>query len=426
MADKSAKLSVNDRTIELPVMSPSEGPDVIDVGTLVREGYFTYDPGYMSTASCESTITYIDGDEGTLLHRGYPIEQLAEQSNYLELTYLLLYGKLPSVEEFETYQAQIRKETVVDERLEAICSHLPNNAHPMGVMCSLLGAMAAIYHTEVDITDEANRMRVAIRLIAQIPICAALAYRHLVGKPMVSAKPELDYAEHFLHLMFSDSDDDTVNPILAQAMDRVFLLHADHEQNASTSTVRMAGSTDSNPYSCIAAGIAALWGPAHGGANEAVLEMLNEMGSTDNVDTYVNKAKDSSDPFRIMGFGHRVYKNYDPRARVMQQTCNEVLNELGIENDEVLQMARALEKVALEDPYFIERRLYPNVDFYSGIILKAMGIPVELFTVIFVTGRTSGWIAQWMEMVSTPYKINRPRQMYTGDCLRNYVPIAER
>ena len=426
MGKRSANLTIDDLNIELPVMSPSEGPDVIDVGTLVKHGYFTYDPGYMSTASCDSAITYIDGDEGILLHHGYPIEQLAEQSNYLELTYLLLYGKLPSASEFESYQNRIREESRVDERLVSLCSHLPKDAHPMGIMCSLLGAMSAIYHKEVDITDRANRIRVAIRLIAQVPICAAIAYRHSIGKAMLPAKPELDYAEHFLHLMFSETGDAKVNPILAKAMDRVFLLHADHEQNASTSTVRMAGSTDTNPYSSIAAGIAALWGPAHGGANEAVLAMLNEMGSVDKVNDYVNKAKDSSDPFRIMGFGHRVYKNYDPRARVMQQTCNEVLDELGIENDEVLQMARALEKVALEDPYFIERRLYPNVDFYSGIILKAMGIPVELFTVIFVTGRTSGWIAQWIELVSTPYKINRPRQMYTGECSRNYVPIDER
>lgn len=423
MGDRAARLSIDDLTIDLPVQSPSEGPDVIDVGALVKHGYFTYDPGYMSTASCESSITYIDGDEGVLLHRGYPIEQLAEQSNYLELTYLLLFSKLPNAQEFEEYKARIRKETFVDQRLVDMCANMPQDAHPMGVMCALVGAMSAIYHHETDITVEENRTQVAIRLIAQMPICAAIAYRNSIGKPMLPANPELDYAEHFLHLMFSDSETDSVNPVLAKAMDRVFLLHADHEQNASTSTVRMAGSTDANPYASIAAGIAALWGPSHGGANEAVLAMLGEMGSIDRVQEYVNKAKDSEDPFRIMGFGHRVYKNYDPRATVMQQTCNEVLDELGIENDEVLQIARALEKVALEDPYFIERRLYPNVDFYSGIILKAMGIPVELFTVIFVTGRTSGWIAQWCELVSVAYKINRPRQMYTGDSLRDYVPI---
>ena len=426
MAERTAKLSVDGNEIDLPVLSPSEGYDAIDIGVLIREGYVTYDPGFMSTASCESSITYIDGDEGILLHRGYPIEQLAERSNYLELTYLLLFGKLPNQTEFEEYRARIRQETVVDERLVALCSSLPRDAHPMGVMCSLIGAMSAVYHNEVDITDADSRDQVAIRLIAQTPICAAIAYRHAVGKPMLPANPELDYAEHFLHLMFSDSEDSEVNPVLAKAMDRIFLLHADHEQNASTSTVRLAGSTDANPYASIAAGIAALWGPSHGGANEAVLEMLNDIGSLDKIGDYVAKAKDSNDPFRIMGFGHRVYKNYDPRATVMQQTCDEVLNELGIESDPILQMARALEKIALEDEYFVERRLYPNVDFYSGIILKAMGIPVELFTVIFVTGRTSGWIAQWRELVSEAYKIGRPRQMYTGSCSRDYVPIETR
>ena len=426
MAERTAKLSVDGNEIDLPVLSPSEGYDAIDIGVLIREGYVTYDPGFMSTASCESTITYIDGDEGILLHRGYPIEQLAEQSNYLELTYLLLFGRLPNQNEFADYKAKIRQETVVDERLVALCSSLPRDAHPMGVVCSLVGAMSAMYHREVDITDAECRDQVAIRLVAQIPICAAIAYRHSIGKPMLPANPDLDYAEHFLHLMFSEDENSPVNPVLARAMDRIFLLHADHEQNASTSTVRLAGSTDANPYASIAAGIAALWGPSHGGANEAVLEMLNDIGSLDKIGDYVAKAKNPDDPFRIMGFGHRVYKNYDPRATVMQQTCDEVLNELGIESDPILQMARALEKIALEDEYFVERRLYPNVDFYSGIILKAMGIPVELFTVIFVTGRTSGWIAQWKELVSESYKIGRPRQMYTGSCSRDYVPIEAR
>ena len=426
MAERTAKLSVDGNEIDLPVLSPSEGYDAIDIGVLIREGYVTYDPGFMSTASCESTITYIDGDEGILLHRGYPIEQLAEHSNYLELTYLLLFGNLPSQAEFQEYKARIRQETVVDERLVALCSSLPRDAHPMGVVCSLVGAMSAMYHREVDITDADCRDQVAIRLVAQIPICAAIAYRHSIGKPMLPANPDLDYAEHFLYLMFSEDENSPVNPVLARAMDRIFLLHADHEQNASTSTVRLAGSTDANPYASIAAGIAALWGPSHGGANEAVLEMLNDIGSLDKIGDYVAMAKNPDDPFRIMGFGHRVYKNYDPRATVMQQTCDEVLNELGIESDPILQMARALEKIALEDEYFVERRLYPNVDFYSGIILKAMGIPVELFTVIFVTGRTSGWIAQWKELVSESYKIGRPRQMYTGSCSRDYVPIEAR
>lgn len=426
MAERTATLSVDGKDIHLPLISPSEGHEAIDIGALIKEGYVTYDPGYMSTASCESTITYIDGDAGILLHRGYPVEQLAEQSNYLELTYLLLYGKLPTAAEFQTYRAKIKAETRVDQRLVQLCAALPQDSHPMGVMCSLLGAMAGMYHQEVDITDGANRDAVAIRLIAQMPICAAIAYRHSIGKPMLDADPEMDYAEHFLHLMFDDDEKSNVSPVLAKAMDRIFLLHADHEQNASTSTVRLVGSTEANPYASIAGGIAALWGPSHGGANEAVLAMLNDIGSVDRISQFVDKAKDSDDPFRIMGFGHRVYKNYDPRAMVMQQTCDEVLNELGIESDPVLQMARSLEKIAREDSYFVDRRLYPNVDFYSGIILKAMGIPLELFTVIFVTGRTSGWIAQWREMVSVNYKIGRPRQMYLGNCHRDYVPIEER
>ena len=426
MAERTAHLSVDGVTIDLPVLSPSEGFDAIDIGALIKHGYVTYDPGYMPTALCESAITYINGAAGILLHRGYPIEQLAEQSNFLELSYLLLYGTLPNVAEFAEFHTKIKAETVVDERLVALCSHLSRDAHPMGVMCSRIGAMAAIYPREVDITDATKRDHVAIKLIAQTPICAAIACRNSVGKPMLPAKPELSYAEHFLHLMFSENESSKVNPVLAKAMDRVFLLHADHEQNASTSTVRMAGSTDSKPYTAITAGIAALWGPSHGGANEAVLAMLSDIGSVDRIDEYVARAKTPSDPFRIMGFGHRVYKNYDPRATVMQRTCDEVLNELQIESDPILQMARVLEKIALEDAYFVQRRLYPNVDFYSGIILKAMGIPIELFTVIFVTGRTVGWIAQWQELVSVAYKINRPRQLYTGSGHRDYVPIEAR
>ena len=426
MAEKTARLTVDNVTLDLPVMSASEGPDVIDVGALVKEGYFTYDPGFMSTASCDSDITYIDGDQGILLHRGYPIEQLATSSSYLELTYLLLFNKLPTAGELSSYQDRVREEMIVDQRLVALCDALPQDTHPMGMMCSLVGAMSGMYHKEVDIDDEDNRVKVAIRLIAQIPICAAIAYRHFIGKPMLAAKPELDYGEHFLHLLFSETDDSVVNPVLARAMDRIFLLHADHEQNASTSTVRLVGSTDSNPYASIAAGIAALWGPAHGGANEAVLAMLTDIGSSDRIPEYVGKAKNPDDPFRIMGFGHRVYKNYDPRATVMQQTCDEVLNELGIESDPVLQIARNLEKLAREDDYFIQRRLYPNVDFYSGIILRAMGMPDELLTVIFVTGRTSGWIAQWKELMSAPYRIGRPRQLYNGHSKRHYVPIEDR
>ena len=426
MAGKTARLAIDNVDLELPVYPATEGPDVIDVGALVKEGYFTYDPGFMSTASCDSDITYIDGDQGVLLHRGYPIEQLATQSNYLELTYLLLYGKLPSSAEFEEYQNRLRAEMFVDERLVNLCQSLPQDTHPMGMMCAMFGAMAGIYHKETDINDEASQKQVAIRLIAQVPILAAIAYRRFTGQPMLKANPELEYGDHFLHLLFSESDESKVNPVLARAMDRIFLLHADHEQNASTSTVRLVGSTDANPYASIAAGVAALWGPAHGGANEAVLAMLDDIGSVDRIPEFVNKAKNPDDPFRIMGFGHRVYKNYDPRATVMQQTCDEVLDELGIESDPVLQIARSLEKLAREDDYFVERRLYPNVDFYSGIILRAMGMPVELLTVIFVTGRTSGWISQWIELLGSPYRIGRPRQLYQGQGRRDYVPLDER
>lgn len=380
----------------------------------------------MSTASCESALTYIDGDEGKLLHRGYPIEQLAEHSNYLELCYLLLHGELPTVTQLDELKAAITAETIIDERLVNISETFPTDAHPMGVMCSLIGAMSAYYHEGLDTSDPAQRMRVAIRLIAQVPICAALTFRHLTGRQLVAINPDMSYSEHFLHMMFSENDDSPVDPVLSQAMDRIFLLHADHEQNASTSTVRLAGSTDANPYACVSAGIAALWGPAHGGANEGVLRMIAEIGDESHIEEYLARAKDRDDPFRIMGFGHRVYKNYDPRAHCMQQTCHDVLNRLGIKNDPVLDIAQALEKVALSDDYFIERRLYPNVDFYSGIILKAMGIPQELFTVIFVVGRTVGWIAQWHEMVSQGYKIGRPRQKYTGPTRREYVPIANR
>ena len=423
---ETAKLHVGDKEIALDVTSPSEGPNVIDVASLVSEGLFTFDPGFLSTASCESALTYIDGDEGKLLHRGYPIEQLAEHSNYLELCYLLLHGELPSSTQLGELTAAITEETVVDQRLVDISKTFPKNAHPMGVMCSLIGAMSAYYHDGLDTADPAQRLKVAVRLIAQVPICAALTFRHLTGRELVAINPSMSYSEHFLHLMFSENDNSVVDPVLSQAMDRIFLLHADHEQNASTSTVRLAGSTDANPYACIAAGIAALWGPAHGGANEGVLRMIAEIGDESHIAEYVAKAKDRDDPFRIMGFGHRVYKNYDPRAHCMQQTCHEVLARLGIKNDPILDIAQALEKVALSDEYFIERRLYPNVDFYSGIILKAMGIPQELFTVIFVVGRTVGWIAQWHEMVSQGYKIGRPRQKYTGPTRRDYVPIADR
>ncbi len=430
MADKggkAAQLTVDGKTIELPVYGGTEGPDVIDVGKLTSEGYFTYDPGFVSTASCDSLITYIDGDEGVLLHRGYPIEQLAEHSDYLELCYLLLNGELPASQEKAKFVDTIKHHTMVHEQLVHFFRGFRRDAHPMAIMCGVTGALSAFYHDSLDINNPDHRRITAHRLIAKMPTLAAMSYKYALGQPFIYPRNDLDYAENFLHMMFATPCDDyKVSPVIAKAMDRIFLLHADHEQNASTSTVRMAGSTGANPFACIAAGIAALWGPAHGGANEAVLNMLAEIGDEKNINKYVKKAKDKDDPFRIMGFGHRVYKNYDPRAKVMQQTCHEVLNELGVEDDPILRMAQRLEKIALEDDYFVEKKLYPNVDFYSGIILKAIGIPTEMFTVIFATGRTPGWIAQWNEMISGPYKIGRPRQLYVGSPPRDYVPLEDR
>jgi citrate synthase len=424
---KSAQLTIDGKSIDLPVYSGTEGPDVIDVGKLTGEGYFTYDPGFVSTASCESEITYIDGDAGILLHRGYPIEQLAEQSDYLELCYLLLNGSLPTPTEKERFVNTIKHHTMVNEQLMYLFRGFRRDAHPMAIMCGVVGALSAFYHDSLDIDDFYHRVVTAHRLIAKMPTLAAMSYKYSQGQPFIYPRNDLDYAENFLHMMFATPCADyDVNPVIARAMDRIFLLHADHEQNASTSTVRLAGSTGANPFACIAAGIAALWGPAHGGANEAVLNMLAEIGDEKNIDKYVAKAKDRDDPFRIMGFGHRVYKNYDPRAKVMQQTCHEVLEELGVEDDPVLRMAQRLEKIALEDEYFVEKKLYPNVDFYSGIILKAIGIPTEMFTVIFATGRTPGWIAHWNEMISGPYKIGRPRQLYRGSNRRDYLPLDKR
>jgi citrate synthase len=428
-AKRTATLSIEGAAepIDLPIYEGAEGPDVIDVGKLTSQGYFTYDPGFVSTASCESEITYIDGDQGILLHRGYPIDQLAEQSNHLELCYLLLNGHLPSKQENDEFVDTIKNHTMVHEQLRHFFQGFRRDAHPMAIMCGVTGALSAFYHDSLDIDNAEHRKITAHRLIAKMPTLAAMSYKHSLGQPFMYPRNDLSYAENFLHMMFATPCEDyEVSPTLARAMDRIFLLHADHEQNASTSTVRLAGSTGANPFACIAAGIAALWGPSHGGANEAVLTMLNEIGSVDNIDTYIKKAKDPDDPFRIMGFGHRVYKNYDPRAKVMQQTCHEVLGELGVEDDPILEMAQRLEKIALEDEYFVSKRLYPNVDFYSGIILKAIGIPVEMFTGIFATGRTPGWIAHWNEMVSHPYKIGRPRQLYKGERKRDYVPMASR
>ncbi|MCW7551736.1 citrate synthase [Endozoicomonas gorgoniicola] len=427
MAEKKALLTIEGKELELPVYSGSTGPDVIDVRSLTANGYFTYDPGFVSTASCESKITYIDGNKGILLHRGYPIEQLAEHSDYLETCYLLIYGELPNAEEKNRFQKTIMNHTMVHEQLIDLFSGFRRDAHPMAVICGVVGALSAFYHDSLDITNENHREICAYRLISKMPTLAAMAYKYSIGQPFMYPRNDLSYGGNFLHMMFATPCEDyEVSPVLARAMDRIFLLHADHEQNASTSTVRLAGSSGANPFACIAAGIAALWGPAHGGANEAVLVMLNEIGSVDNIDEFITRAKDKDDPFRLMGFGHRVYKNFDPRAKVMKQTCDEVLYELGLENDPLFKIAKRLEQIALEDEYFIEKKLYPNVDFYSGIILKALGIPTEMFTVIFATGRTPGWIAHWHEMISGEYRIGRPRQLYTGATSRNFVPLDQR
>ncbi len=421
MADKKAQLIIEGAApIDLPVYSGTLGPDVVDVRGLTAEGVFTFDPGFMATSSCESKITFIDGDKGVLLHRGYPIEQLAEKADFLETCYLLLKGELPSDEEKNVFDSTIKNHTMVHEQLSHFLNGFRRDAHPMAIMCGVVGALSAFYHDSLDINDPHHREISAIRLIAKMPTLAAMVYKYSVGQPFMFPRNDLSYSENFLHMMFNTPcEEKKVNPVLARAMDRIFVLHADHEQNASTSTVRLAGSSGANPFACIAAGIAALWGPAHGGANEAVLKMLDEIGDVSNIEKFVAKAKDKDDPFKLMGFGHRVYKNFDPRAKVMKQTCDEVLTELGI-NDPQLELAMKLEEIARTDPYFVERNLYPNVDFYSGIILKAIGIPTSMFTVIFATGRTPGWIAHWNEMISMPYKIGRPRQLYTGSTKRDY------
>ncbi len=421
MADKKAQLIIEGAApIDLPVYSGTMGPDVVDVRGLTAEGVFTFDPGFMATSSCESKITYIDGEKGVLLHRGYPIDQLAEKSDFLETCFLLLKGELPSAEEKTKFDNTIKNHTMVNEQLKNFFNGFRRDAHPMAIMCGVVGALSAFYHDSLDINDPHHREISAIRLIAKMPTLAAMVYKYSMGQPMMYPRNDLSYSENFLHMMFNTPcEEKKISPVLAKAMDRIFVLHADHEQNASTSTVRLAGSSGANPFACIAAGIAALWGPAHGGANEAVLRMLDEIGDVSNIEKFVAKAKDKDDPFKLMGFGHRVYKNFDPRAKVMKETCDEVLAELGI-NDPQLELAMKLEEIARNDPYFKERNLYPNVDFYSGIILKAIGIPTEMFTVIFATGRTPGWIAHWNEMISGPYKIGRPRQLYTGSPKRDY------
>lgn len=419
-------ITIDGKTTELPVLEAAEGNNVVDVRGLISEGVFTYDPGFLSTASCDSMVTYIDGDAGVLTYRGYPIDQLAQKSNHLEVCCLLLNGELPSSAEYAAFESSIKDKQDIDETFQNIFKGFTQGAHPMSMIGAAISGLASLYHEETDITNADDRMLTAHRLIAKIPTLAAMAYKHGKGEAFVAPDTTLGYAENFLNMCFGEAGKpSSVSPTIAAAMDRIFLLHADHEQNASTSTVRMAGSTDCNPYAAIAAGVSALWGPAHGGANEAVLNMLNEIGDESKVEEYVAKAKDKDDPFKLMGFGHRVYKNFDPRATVMQESCDAVFAELGV-SDPLLKVARSLEKIAREDEYFIERKLYPNIDFYSGITLKAVGIPTELFTVIFTLGRMPGWITHWNEMLSAPYKIARPRQLYLGSKKRDYVEIASR
>jgi citrate synthase len=429
MSDTVATLTIGDKTFEFPVLSGSMGPDVIDIRSLyAKTGMFTYDPGFTSTAACDSAITFIDGDEGELMYRGYPIDQLAEHSNYLEVCYLLLYGELPTAEQMADFDERVTRHTMVHEQMHYFYRGFRRDAHPMAIVCGVVGAMAAFYHDSTDISDANQREIASIRMIAKIPTIVAMAYKYSIGQPFVYPRNDLDYASNFLRMCFSvPAEEYVVNPVIARAMDLIFTLHADHEQNASTSTVRLAGSSDANPFACLAAGVACLWGPAHGGANEAALNMLREIGTVENIPEYIERAKDKNDPFRLMGFGHRVYKNYDPRATVMQKTAKEVLELMGVENNPTLQVAQELEKIALSDPYFIERKLYPNVDFYSGIILDAIGFPTSMFTAIFALSRTVGWIAQWKEMIADPQKkIGRPRQLYNGAPQRGYEPVGSR
>ncbi len=429
MSDNKAQITVDGKSIVLPVRKGTIGPDVIEIAPLYKEtGAFTYDPGFTSTASCESKITYIDGNAGVLLYRGYSIDQLAEKGDFLETCYLLLYGELPSKKQKADFDRTIMQHTMVHEQFSRFFHGFRRDAHPMAVMVACLAAMSAFYHDSLDIADEHQRMVASIRLISKVPTLAAMAYKYSIGQPFVYPRNDLNYAANFLHMCFAvPCEEYHVNPVLARAMDRIFTLHADHEQNASTSTVRLAGSSGANPFACIAAGVACLWGPAHGGANEACLKMLQQIGSVDRIPEFVARAKDKNDPFRLMGFGHRVYKNYDPRAKIMQKTCHEVLNELGIKDDPLLDIAMELEKIALNDEYFVEKKLYPNVDFYSGITLKALGFPTEMFTVLFALARCVGWVAQWKEMIEDPaQKIGRPRQLYTGAAPRDYVSLADR
>jgi len=425
MAEKTVTLTDNatGKTVELPVLDGTMGPSAIDITRLYREfGYLTYDPGFQSTASCSSGITYIDGDEGVLLYRGYPIEELAEKSSFIEVAYLMLYGELPSADKLSEFKAFIRRHTMIRESLKNFYAGFYHDAHPMASMVGVVGSLSAFYHDSTDIQDPEHRELAALRMIAKMPTIAAYCYKHSIGEPFMYPKNRLSYCGNLLHMMFSvPSEEYTVDPVAEKALDMIFILHADHEQNASTATVRLAGSSGANPFACISSGITALWGPAHGGANEAVLHMLGEIGDASNIGKYIDKAKDKNDPFRLMGFGHRVYKNYDPRAKLIRKMCHEVLSKFGDENDPMFELALRLEEIALKDEYFVERKLYPNVDFYSGIIYKALGIPINMFTVMFSIARTVGWVAQWMEMIAEPdQRIGRPRQIYTGHARRGY------
>ena len=428
MSDNNASLTVGGEAKDYAIMDGTVGPQVIDVRKLyANTGMFTYDPGFTSTASCESGLTYIDGDAGVLLHRGYPIGQLAEQSSFMEVCYLLLNGELPSAKELAEFTNTITRHTMVHEQLTAFFRGFRRDAHPMAIMVGVVGALSAFYHDSTDINDPEQRRIASHRLIAKMPTIAAMAYKYSVGQPFVYPRNDLSYTANFLNMTFSvPAEEYKIDPIVVDAMDKIFTLHADHEQNASTSTVRLAGSSGANPFACIAAGIACLWGPAHGGANEAALNMLREIGTVDRIPEYIARAKNKDDPFRLMGFGHRVYKNYDPRATVMQKTAKDVLEKLGV-NDPIFDVAKELEQIALNDPYFIEKKLYPNVDFYSGVILSAIGFPTEMFTVLFALARTVGWVAQWNEMISDPdQKIGRPRQLYVGSAKRDYVDLRHR
>src|SRR5271163_1517856 len=427
--DGKATLTYKGKSFDLPVLAGSTGPEVVDIRQLYSQAdIFTYDPGFTSTASCESDITFIDGDKGILLYRGYPIDQLAENSNFLEVCSLLLHGDLPNKKEMEQFDKAITYHTMVHEQFASFFRGFRRDAHPMAIMCGVVGALSAFYHDSTDIHDARQREIACHRLIAKMPTLAAMAYKYAMGQPFVYPQNSLSYAENFLYMTFSvPAEPYKINPVLARAMDKIFILHADHEQNASTSTVRLASSSGANPFACIAAGITSLWGPAHGGANEAVLKMLLQIGSKDKIPEIIRRAKDKSDSFRLMGFGHRVYKNYDPRAKVMQQTCREVLSELGIKDDPLLETAMELERIALQDDYFIQKKLYPNVDFYSGIILRAMGFPMSMFTALFALARTSGWVAHWQESMREPdAKIGRPRQLYTGATTRDFIDVTKR